>query len=169
MNRMAHALIAIAAPFCLVRAQSPTASNARRDGPEFTKQALLIIDFAPGAGADIRLGKRAADAVRSRFSKTINKRELDLVDPGAIERALERAGYDVDSVYAIAGIIPLARKLRADEIVIGRVSVQAAAPTAPRRHRTQARFRGGAVRQGHRRGARADRARAAMRERAPRW
>jgi tetratricopeptide (TPR) repeat protein len=124
MNRMAHALIAIAAPFCLVRAQSPTASNARKDGPEFTKQALLIIDFAPGAGADIRLGKRAADAVRSRFSRTINKRELDLVDPGAIERALERAGYDIDSVYAIAGIIPLARKLRADEIVIGRVSVQ---------------------------------------------
>lgn len=99
------------------------ASAQKKPGPEFTKQALLIVNFAPGQGADIKLGRKAADAVRSRAAKLINNRqEVEVIDAEAVITAVERAGYNPDSMYAIGGIRQLARIMRADEIVIGNVS-----------------------------------------------
>jgi len=102
-------------------------AQTKKNEPEFTRQSLLVINFAPGEGADLRSGRRAADVVRSRTGKLINKHEVELIDPADVAKALDRAGYDADSMFAISGIIPLARKMRADEIVIGRVSTSAAA------------------------------------------
>lgn len=100
-----------------------SAQRGKKDVPEFTKQALLIVNFAPGAGADVRLGRRAADAVRSRAQKLIaNKREVEIIDHEDVITAMEHAGFNPDSMYAIDGIRQLARIMRADEIVIGSVS-----------------------------------------------
>lgn len=99
------------------------AQRAKKEAPEFTKQSLLIVNFAPGPGADIRFARDGADAVRSRAAKLINnKREVEVVDDRTVVDALWRAGFNPDSMYAIDGIRTLARQMRADEIVIGKVT-----------------------------------------------
>jgi tetratricopeptide (TPR) repeat protein len=116
-----HKTLLILSLACL--AQPARAQRGKKDAPEFTKQALLIVNFAPGEGADVRLGRRAADAVRSRTSKFItNGKEVEVVDLRLVNTAVERAGFSPDSMYALTGIRALARFVRADEIVIGTVS-----------------------------------------------
>src|SRR5262245_51538504 len=61
----------------------------RKDAQEFTKQGLLIVNFRPAAGADLKLGRRAADAVRSRMGRLVNKREVEVIDGGEIAWRLE--------------------------------------------------------------------------------
>jgi tetratricopeptide (TPR) repeat protein len=99
------------------------AQRGKKAPQEFTKQSLLIVNFAPGPGADIRFARQGADAVRSRAAKLIsNKQEVEVIDDRAVEDALWRAGFNPDSAYAITGIRPLARQMRADEFVIGTVT-----------------------------------------------
>ena len=99
------------------------AQRAKKEAPEFTKQALLIVNFAPGPGTDIHFARDGADAVRSRAAKLIsNKQEVEVIEERAVVDALWRAGFNPDSMYAIAGIRSLARQMRADEIVIGTVT-----------------------------------------------
>jgi tetratricopeptide (TPR) repeat protein len=99
------------------------AQRTKKPAPEFTKQALLIVNFAPGPGADVRFARDGADAVRSRAAKLIdNKQEVEVIDDRQVEDALWRAGFNPDSAYALAGIRALARVMRADEIVIGTVT-----------------------------------------------
>jgi tetratricopeptide (TPR) repeat protein len=94
--------------------------RAKKPAPEFTKQLLLIVNFAPGPGADVRFARDAADAVRSRAAKLINKKqEVEVVDNDDVTDAVWRAGFNPDSMYALAGIRALARVMRADEIVLG--------------------------------------------------
>jgi len=97
-------------------------SSTKKEGPEFTKQGLLIVNFGMGAGADMRLGHRAADAVRGRVAKLVNRREVDVVDGDEIERRMERAGFPPDTALDLYMIRSLARFLRADEFVFARVS-----------------------------------------------
>lgn len=100
-----------------------SAQRAKKDVAEFTKQALLIVNFAPGPGADVRFARQGADAVRSRAARFINsKNEVEVIDDKLVIDALWRSGYNPDSMYAIAGIRSLARQMRADEIVIGKVT-----------------------------------------------
>lgn len=104
-------------------APAALAQRAKKDAPEFTKQAVLIVSFAPGEGADARLGRRAADAVRSRAAKLINNdREVEVIDERKVITAMEHAGYNPDSMFAVVNIRQLARLMRADEIVLGTVS-----------------------------------------------
>jgi tetratricopeptide (TPR) repeat protein len=108
-------LIGLALPLAAQRAKKPA--------PEFTKQALLIVNFAPGPGADVRLARDGADAVRSRAAKLINnKQEVEVIDDRAVTDALWRAGFNPDSAYLLAGLRALARQMRADEIVLGTVT-----------------------------------------------
>ncbi|HEY7393222.1 MAG TPA: hypothetical protein VH559_00160, partial [Gemmatimonadaceae bacterium] len=44
----------------------------RAPAPEFTKQGLLIVNFTPGTGANMKLARQAADAVRSRMERFVN-------------------------------------------------------------------------------------------------
>ena len=109
-----------AAALCV--ASRAHAQQNKREGPEFTKQALLVMNFLPGPGADSRLGHRAADAVRSRVGKLINHREVDLIDGDDIRLRLERAGYSPDTAYDVHGLRTIGRWMRADEFVVASVS-----------------------------------------------
>ncbi|HEY4304782.1 MAG TPA: hypothetical protein VGM82_09965 [Gemmatimonadaceae bacterium] len=108
-------LTALAAPLA--------AQKGKKEAPEFTKQAMLIVNFAPGPGADIRFARQGADAVRSRAAKLINnKAEVEVIDDRTVQEALWRAGFNPDSAYALAGVRSLARQMRADEIVVGTIT-----------------------------------------------
>lgn len=106
----------------LVCAAAASAQRGKKDTPEFTRQGLLIVNFMPVAAADLKLVKRAADAVRSRVGKLVNKREVDVIDGGDVEYRMGRAGYNTDSTYGLEEIHSLSRYFRADEYVLARVS-----------------------------------------------
>lgn len=97
--------------------------RARKAPPEFTKQAVLIVNFAPGPGADIPFARDAAAAVRSRAARLIDDKALaEVIDDRLVVDRLQRAGYNPDSAYAIDAVRQLARLMRADEIVVGTVT-----------------------------------------------
>lgn len=89
---------------------------------EFTRQGLLIMNFEPGSGANARLGKRAADAVRSRVDKYVNKREVEVVDGSDIALKMTNAGFLADTNYAVETIHSVAVFFRSDEYIVARVS-----------------------------------------------
>ncbi len=114
--------VALAAALSLGLPSVVLAQGGKKESPEFTRQGLLIINFIPRAGADIKIGKRAADAVRSRVGKLVNKREVDVIDGGDIEYRMERAGYNPDSTYSISDIHATGKYFRADEYLLAYVS-----------------------------------------------
>jgi tetratricopeptide (TPR) repeat protein len=107
-------------------AQRPT--EKKKDTPEFTRQGLLIVNFKPLAGADMKLARNAANAVRSRVGKFVNKREVDVIDGDDIEIRMERAGFNPDTVYELRDIRSVGKYLRADEFVLARVANSPAGP-----------------------------------------
>lgn len=111
-----------AAVFATVTLALPASAQRGRNTTEFTKQGVLITDFTAGAGADARLGRRAADAVRSRLGKLVNKRETEVVDGGEIRYQLERAGFRTDQPVDLPTIHSLGRHFRADEYLLGTVT-----------------------------------------------
>ncbi|MEP6493686.1 MAG: hypothetical protein ABJF01_13480 [bacterium] len=119
MKRAKLAGVALAALFAV--ASTASAQRAKKDAPEFTKQGLLIVNFAPGRGADMRMGRRAADAVRDRLDKLTNKAEVEVIDGEAIRLKAERAGYSPDTVYDLGTLRALSRQLRADEYLVANV------------------------------------------------
>lgn len=96
----------------------------RREPPqqEFTRQGLLIVNFAPRAGADMKFGRKAADAVRSRVGRFLDKKEVEIVDAGDVEYRMERAGYNPDTVFELRDIRSMGKYFRADEFVMASVS-----------------------------------------------
>ncbi len=106
----------------------PAASEAQRKKPvrEFTRQGLLITHFAPGQGADMRLGRRAADAVRSRTGKLVEKRDLEVIPASVVQLELESGGFPTDSLIDPSLIESLGRQVRADEYVVATVARTAA-------------------------------------------
>lgn len=116
------AIVAFAWPAGAQRAKD------KKDAQEFTRQGLLIVNFAPRAGADMKLGRKAAEAVRSRIGKLVNKREVDVIDGDDIEIRMERAGFNPDTVYELRDIRAVGKYLRADEFVIASVSNGPAGP-----------------------------------------
>ena len=66
---------------CLAGCASIAHGQRQKNPPlEFTRQGLLIMNFSPGAGADLRLARRAGDAVRDRVAKLVNKREVEVIE-----------------------------------------------------------------------------------------
>lgn len=104
---------------CAVAA--PSAVLAQRKGPEFTRQGLLILNFAPTPSKDVRLGRKAADEVRSRIGKLVNKREVEVISGGDIRYELTKSGLPPDTILDIPGMRALGRFMRADEFLIGEV------------------------------------------------
>ena len=94
----------------------------RSKQPEFTRQGLMITNFVSTPATDLKLGRRAADAVRSRVGKLSNKREVDVIDGGDIRYQLERSSYNADGPLEPDAIHSLGRFLRADEYVNGYVT-----------------------------------------------
>jgi predicted Zn-dependent protease len=100
-------------------AQRPT--NA---APEFTSQALLIVTFTPPTVAELRLGRDAANAVRSRMGRLAKTADLQLIDGRLIDEQLRRAGYDPDASFTLLDMLAVGRYLRTDEYIVGRVARQ---------------------------------------------
>ena len=89
--------------------------------PEFTRQGILITNFTPSAGADLKMGREAADAVRDRVGKLTNKKELEVIGGRDIRYKLEIAGYRVDTLLERQDIRAPGRAMRADEVLMGGV------------------------------------------------
>ena len=106
----------------LIAASTSAFAQGKKGAPEFTRQGLLIANFAPMRGVDMKFARRASDAVRSRIGKLSDKRETEVVDGGDVAYELEKAGYDPDTTYTPSQIRAIGRFVRADEYVIGRVS-----------------------------------------------
>ena len=111
-----------------VAARPVAAQRGKKEPLEFTKQYVLIVNFNPGPGADMKTARRAADAVRSRVGKWIDKREADVIDGRDISDAFDKAGYSTDSTYTIGDIRAMGRFLRADEYISASVSNTPAGP-----------------------------------------
>jgi tetratricopeptide (TPR) repeat protein len=104
----------------------PNAALAQRKGQEFARQGLLILNFEPTPSKDVRLGRKAADEVRSRIGKLVNKREVEVISGGDIRYELTKSGLPPDTVLDISGMRALGRFMRADEFIIGAVERNAA-------------------------------------------
>ena len=100
---------------------APRPVAAQKKGQEFTRQGLLIPNFATADGKDSHFGRKAADEVRSRVAKLSNKREVDVISGGDIRDHLYRSGFPDDTLLDEATIKTLGRYLRADEYVLGTV------------------------------------------------
>ncbi|MEO5568063.1 MAG: hypothetical protein ABIR92_06205 [Gemmatimonadaceae bacterium] len=113
------AAMALAGAVCLL----PHPSIAqRRPAQEFTRQGLLITNFAVGSGIDLRTGRRAGDFVRGRVAKLVDKRAITVIDDYDIRDKMYRAGFNPDSTYTVEQIFSIGRVLRADEYVEARVT-----------------------------------------------
>lgn len=98
---------------------SPPPLDAQQKAPEFTQQGLLVWNFTPSEGGDIKLGRRAGDEVRERVEKLVNKREVEVIAGWQVRQRLEMAGYAPDSTLSVADVRALGRGMRADEYVLG--------------------------------------------------
>jgi tetratricopeptide (TPR) repeat protein len=103
-------------------ALAPSTAAAQKKAPEFTRQGLLIPNFATANGRDFRLGRKAADEVRSRVEKLSNKHEVDVISGGDIRDHLYRSGFPDDTLLDEGTIKTLGRYLRADEYVMGTIA-----------------------------------------------
>jgi tetratricopeptide (TPR) repeat protein len=99
----------------LARPAAPLAAQE----PDFVRQTLLVTTFeAP----DRRVGRDAANALREAIDDLYGKQEIDIVDGAEIRRALIGSSYDPDTVLSDTDRRILARKFRADEYIVGRVT-----------------------------------------------
>jgi predicted Zn-dependent protease len=129
ISRARFLRLAGAAAALLMAAASANAQRGKKDPQqEFTRQGLLITNFAPRAGADMKLGRRAADAVRSRIGRFLDKKEVEIVDAGDVAYRMERAGYNPDTTFDLPAIRSSGKYFRADEFVMASVANGPAGP-----------------------------------------
>ena len=93
----------------------------RRAPQEFTRQELLVANFQLDSGADLRLGRKLADAIRSQMDKVSNGRELNVISGTNIRYELTRSSFAPDSALGRADLRVLGSALRADELLVGTV------------------------------------------------
>jgi tetratricopeptide (TPR) repeat protein len=118
--RSSNPLITLALAALVLAA--PGRLRAQQKGQEFTQQGLLIWNFTPGKGADMKLGRKSADAVRDRMEHLVNKREVDVISGYDIRHRLELAGYSAESTLSISDVRALGRGMRADEYIVATTS-----------------------------------------------
>jgi len=114
---VAIATLAIAAAM----ASLAVPAAAQKKTPEFTRQGLLITNLTPKGTADFGFGHDAADNVRSRVGRLVNRREVDVISGGDIDFQVTKAGMPEDTLLDEPSIRTLGRLLRADEYVTGSV------------------------------------------------
>lgn len=116
------ALAALAALLLAAIAALPASPLDAQRRPEFTKQLVLVTPFGLGPGAGVKLGKQVADAMREETGDRSNKRETEMVSGYDTRLRLEAAGFSPDSAVEERALLDLARKMRADEYVVGTIS-----------------------------------------------
>jgi tetratricopeptide (TPR) repeat protein len=94
-------------------------------GQEFTQQLLLVAPLHPEAAGPTnrRLARQVASTLRNRLSRLLPRREVYIVGNAAIENLLIESGFRPDTVFNELATLSLARQLRADEVVVGRVAI----------------------------------------------
>jgi tetratricopeptide (TPR) repeat protein len=96
----------------------PSPAGAQRRPPqEFTRQVLLVPNFDVAPGADPRLGRRIADAVRPRIEKASDRKALEVVSGTDIRLALTRSSFSPDSAVPRIELRTLGDHFRADEFL----------------------------------------------------
>jgi tetratricopeptide (TPR) repeat protein len=95
---------------------SPADAQARR---EVEPDARILV--ATFLSEDRGLGVQGADAVRSRVQSDVPLRQLHVIEKKIINETLEASGYRPDSALSPSDVRELAKLLRADEILDGRV------------------------------------------------
>jgi tetratricopeptide (TPR) repeat protein len=100
----------------------PAAASAQRRPPqEFTRQELLIANFRVDSGANIKIARRVADALRSRMDKLSNGKELHVVSGSDLRLELTQSSFAPDSALRRAELRILGNTFRADEFLVGTV------------------------------------------------
>lgn len=94
------------------------AAPAAAQRQEFVTQTILVTRFR-GIG-DRRAAPRVSDELRSRVYKLTVHRDVEVVDAGSMDEAVELSGFSPDSL-AEGDVRTLAQKMRADEVVLGSV------------------------------------------------
>src|SRR5262245_55666624 len=102
---------------------APLRLAAQRRTPEFTRQLILVPNFGvvDSAGspslskADMRLGRKVADAVRDRLAGLLNKREAHVISGYDIRQSLAKSGIWPDTVLSTPDLHRQGAQLRADE------------------------------------------------------
>lgn len=87
-------------------------------GREFTRQLILVNNFE---SADRRTGRSVASELRGRIQRAYDRREVGTLGTGDVATLLDGSGIDPDQALIGGSLSAVARALRADEIVGGRV------------------------------------------------
>lgn len=105
----------------------PTIANAqgKNPAPEFTRQLLLIANFAPGGEAKPRMGRRAAESLRSRLGRLLDKRSADMVSSSLLEDMMTSSGMNPDTAFTPLQTRAIGKFFRADELISGTVHADA--------------------------------------------
>lgn len=106
----------------------PTGVRVAPAGPEFVRQALLVAPFRPDTNtpALANASRELADALNGRLDRHIDKRETQLLETFRLKNVLLESGYDRNAILGDIELRLMAKKIRADEVVFGRVSRQGA-------------------------------------------
>jgi tetratricopeptide (TPR) repeat protein len=119
MSRICHATVLLIASFAVA---------GRTHAQEFVKQLLLIAplraDSASGAasGALAKFARQIADVARSRVDRALNEKDVEVLPQFRLEKIFVESGYDRDAVLSEGEIRIVARQMRVDEVVHGRVA-----------------------------------------------
>jgi TolB-like protein len=111
--------------FALIAALLVAAAAARADAQEFTQQTLVVAPLH-SVGSP-RTARAVASSLRSRIARLSNRRELHVLDGDTTEDVLQYSGYRADTVLSEVETRILAKRLRADEVVVGTVESRAGA------------------------------------------
>jgi len=110
------ALLILPGLIAFVTADHAIAAQQRAaESPEFARQSVLIVNFTPRNGADVKAGKRVADEVRGRVSRLLNKKEAEVVKGYQIARAMEESSLNPDSTFSPTAYRAMGSVFRADE------------------------------------------------------
>ena len=86
---------------------------------EFTRQTLLVAPLHPDGSS--RVARQVAGGLRTRIARLSARRELFVVGTDTVESLLHNSGFRADTVLNEIQTLVLARQMRADEVVVGRV------------------------------------------------
>jgi len=105
-------------------AQSTSGKVAQASGQEFVRQALLVAPFRPDSGAPglAPAARELAESLRGRLAQRINSKETQVLESFRLRNVLLESGYDRHAVLGDIELRLMARKIRADEVVFGRLS-----------------------------------------------
>jgi tetratricopeptide (TPR) repeat protein len=114
--------LGLAGAVAVTLASPRTAQGQRKPALEFTRQGMLVTNFAVGPDIDLKTGRKTGDLVRDAVAKLVDKRATLVIDDYDIRDKMFRAGFNPDTTYTEEEIFAIGRVLRADEYVEGLIT-----------------------------------------------